>query len=161
MTITTSSATRTNCLTCVPTTYTYSVRVAGTFATVSTSVFTTVTSTAITINTNSPQTNTNFVFRATDTSISPSSELVLDAPFTVVWANACSLTTFDATTFTVAQMTTYVTSPTNPVVTQLKTFKDTASTTYGNNDGFTLCSPRTYIFSGPTQASLLSYDAAA
>ena len=135
----------------------YSVLVAGTFAAVSPSVFTAVTSTAITINTSSPQTDTNFVFRATDTSITPA--LVLDAPFTVIWANACSSTTFDATTFAVTPMTTYVTSPTSPVVSQLKTFKDTASTTYGNNDGFTFCSPRTYVFSGPTQASLLSYGA--
>ena len=94
MTITTSSATRTNCLTCLPTPYTYSVRVAGTFATVSPSVFTTVTSTTITINTNSPQTVTDFVFRATDTSIIPA--LIVDAPFTVAWVNACSSTIFDA-----------------------------------------------------------------
>lgn len=115
MTITTSSATRTTaCTTCAPI-YTYSVLVASSFAAVSSSVFTSVTSTSIIINTSSSQTDTSFVFRATDTSISP--PLVLDEPFTVTWVVDCSLTTFTASTFTVATMTTFITSPASAVVT--------------------------------------------
>ncbi len=156
MTITTSSATRTTaCTTCVPT-YTYTVLVADTNAAVSPSVFTSVTSNSITINTSSPQPDISFVLRATDTSISP--QLTLDVPFTVAWVNACDFTTFTASTMTVAAITNYVSVPTSPVVSLAKIFKDSASTNYGNHDGYTLCSPRTYSFSGPSQASLLFYN---
>ena len=91
------------------------VLVAGTYTSVNSSVFTSVTSTSITINTLSVQTDTSYVFRAIDTSINPA--LILDAPFTVAWTNACSVTTFTVSTFTIAAMTNYVTSPTSAVVT--------------------------------------------
>jgi hypothetical protein len=115
LTIAASATTRTTaCITCAPV-YTYAVLVAGTFAAVSSSVFTSVTSTSITINTLLSQTDTSFVYRATDNSINP--PLVVDEPFTVAWTVDCSLTLFSATTFSVAAMTTYITSPTSAVVT--------------------------------------------
>ena len=120
-------------------------------------MFTSFTSTSITIQTSTSQTLTSYVFRATDTSVSP--PLVLDAPFTVAWKHNCEDTIFDSLTFTVASMTTYVTSPTSSVVNQPKTFKDSISNTFGNLDGYTFCGQRTYTFTG-SQASLLSYNTA-
>jgi len=71
--------------------------------------------------------------------------------FTLTLVNPCLTTTLIAQNL--ADMATSIKLAT--VVTSVAyTFKDVASNTYGNNDGYTLCGPRGYVITGSPVTTL-------